>query len=403
MQKPTKPSVTLPDSFGGTKYEFDADRLLSGYKEGVKDVVDGGNLNYLIDGIGQIVNYNKQITDFIRDMPIGKITTVDTNNNLVYGENKMTLPVGSLQSSTLPLMDNIQYVLADGTQYSTTGVYQAFADYLAQVKLTHPQCFVTQAEFDADVASIGQCGRYVLDTVNFRVPKITRYIGATVNLADIGKAWGESLPNITGATSLITGGNDMFDYGAFYKDSVNKKAGIFGASSGTNSVNAFDASRSSSTYQDGAKVNPERVTYPYYIVVSNAGQMTPVEIDINNVMADLALKADKDLDNTIPSQAFKEQSVGWGMPDYSTGVVKSSSGFTSDKKQWLKIQKDTQGYVITVYVNGQIVDYGGIGGSTSIRSTETNWVLIDDNDVITTTIGTNATLTLTVYPMKGVN
>ena len=149
MQKPTKPSVTLPDSFGGTKYEFDADRLLSGYKEGVKDIVDGGNLNYLIDGIGQIVNYNKQITDFIRDMPIGKITTVDTNNNLVYSENKMTLPVGSLQSSTLPLMDNIQYVLADGTQYSTTGVYQAFADYLAQVKQTHPQCFVTQAEFDA--------------------------------------------------------------------------------------------------------------------------------------------------------------------------------------------------------------------------------------------------------------
>ena len=84
--------------------------------------------------------------------------------------------------------------LADGTQYSTIGgVYQAFADYLAQVKLTHPQCFVTQAEFDADIASTGQCGRYVLDTVNFRVPKITRFIGATVNLADIGKAWGREL------------------------------------------------------------------------------------------------------------------------------------------------------------------------------------------------------------------
>ena len=61
------------------------------------------------------------------------------------------LEIGSLISSSLPILNAVKYVLADGTQYSRTGVYQAFADYLAQVKLTHPQCFVTQAEFETSV------------------------------------------------------------------------------------------------------------------------------------------------------------------------------------------------------------------------------------------------------------
>ena len=35
-------------------------------------------------------------------------------------------------------------------------------------------------------------------------------------------------------------------------------------------------------------------------------------------------KADTSLSNTTPSQSFKEMSVGWGMPDYSTGVAITS-------------------------------------------------------------------------------
>ena len=107
-----------------------------------------------------------------------------------------------------------------------------------------------------------------------------------VDLALIGGIKNESLPNITGATSLITAVDDIFDYGAFYKDSVNKKAGIYGQSSGTNSVNAFDASRSSSTYQDNAPVQQEAIQYPYCIVVNTGVEETDRPINnyqVNNV------------------------------------------------------------------------------------------------------------------------
>lgn len=49
-------------------------------------------------------------------------------------------------------------------------------------------------------------------------------------------------------------------------------------------------------------------------------------------------KADKDLSNTVPSQSFKDMSVGWCMPDYSKAVdIKSLSSFQCPDFGYLSI------------------------------------------------------------------
>ena len=64
----------------------------------------------------------------------------------------------------------------------------------------------------------------------------------------------ESLPNITGGADVAQGqGYDYRATGAFYK--VNGSGGNW--DTGANCRLDFDASRSSSTYQDGAKVRPD--------------------------------------------------------------------------------------------------------------------------------------------------
>ena len=74
----------------------------------------------------------------------------------------------------------------------------------------------------------------------------------------------ESLPNIKGNTTLRS--NDRSATGAFYVDAA---TGRDYAGTGSNAEKlfgyAFDASRSSSTYQDGAKVQPDNIEVSYCI------------------------------------------------------------------------------------------------------------------------------------------
>lgn len=197
--------------------------------------------------------------------------------------------------------------------------------------------FVDQANYDNGWAnlkdSLGFIVSFVDEVKSITLPK--RAVYDRVDVEGLNGFGAESLPNITGATSLITNANDMFDYGAFYKDSVNKKAGIFGQSSGTSSVNAFDASRSSSTYQDGASVQPDHhVVYAYYKVGNTI--VADESIDLGNVLTQLAAmqtqlagKADKDLSNTNPSQEFLDSVASGASADVSAAITINATSYTA--------------------------------------------------------------------------
>ena len=84
MDKPTKPTDLMPRTFGGIKTNFSNNLQETGYEPNVPAIYGGANLNYQLNATGQELEYCEKIIDFINDMPIGKVVTVDANNKLVY-------------------------------------------------------------------------------------------------------------------------------------------------------------------------------------------------------------------------------------------------------------------------------------------------------------------------------
>lgn len=84
VQKPSKPDVTLPDNFGGTKTPYTDSQISNGYQEAVPQIVDGGNINYEKDAVFKYLKYLKTTIDALVDMPIGKSLIIDSNNRFDY-------------------------------------------------------------------------------------------------------------------------------------------------------------------------------------------------------------------------------------------------------------------------------------------------------------------------------
>lgn len=214
---------------------------------------------------------------------------------------------------------------------------------------------------------------YILDTVNqrFKLPR-TKY-GFTGLRDKVGKYVSESLPNITGnITGTVYRGAD----GAFSQTAVSEWSGAYSYSGPANFD--FNASRSSSTYQDNAPVQ-QRATQMYlYFYLGSADVEETANIagikaeTINN-------KADISLNNINPSASAKEMIVGWGLPDYTAGVSVSSGFVAPCPGLYRHYSVDVTG---NTYVNGVQVDtftwkkgsWAGHAGCT---------LLLDKGDVIT--------------------
>ena len=175
----------------------------------------------------------------------------------------------------------------DGSTY-------AKADFEAVYKMLTEGALVSvdMSEYDSLVAEKGSCGFFGLDTATetFKVPTLSDvFVKAGQEAATFGD---ESLPNITGSFRNNGLKPDVISNqtsGAFYRTDY---AGICCASTTDNYNTAeinIDASLSSSTYQDGAKVNPDHVKYRAYIVLFTAEKELSVvnwTNQINQVAAD---------------------------------------------------------------------------------------------------------------------
>lgn len=152
----------------------------------------------------------------------------------------------------------------DGATY-TKDRYPVLYDMLVSGKLQ----YVDIATYNSVVELNGSCGMFGLDVANnsFRVPTLTDVYIKAGQVAEEFSA--ESLPNITGisngyCTSGTEHGTDTS--GCIYN--IVYDTGQGAASNGSwQSKFGIDASRSSSTYQDGAKVNPDHVTCRAYVIL----------------------------------------------------------------------------------------------------------------------------------------
>ena len=159
-------------------------------------------------------------------------------------------------------------VWCNGRQFAKADletVYQMLVDGKLQA--------VTMDVYDSTVSTNGSCGFFGLDTENqtFKVPTLTDvYIKSGQAAQTFGA---ESLPNITGTVycsnhSLAVGIGNSTSNSALYTEGSSRGASIAGNSgSDWNKDLNINASRSSSTYQNGAKVNPDHVKYRACIVL----------------------------------------------------------------------------------------------------------------------------------------
>lgn len=166
---------------------------------------------------------------------------------------------------SLPIVGSI-----DLKQFSITVDGQTVFDCVKQVPLLNTCSY---DEYEQDLATYGQCGKFAvdIDSLTFKVPTIKD--GAVVQQAmsdsELGKAYNEGLPNIIGRIAVIGSGGTTD--GAFSK--TVKSAEL------TNTGEAdwqadFDASRCSDVYGGTNetslnKVQINAIALRYFVVVAN--------------------------------------------------------------------------------------------------------------------------------------
>ena len=271
-----------------------------------------------------------------------------------------SLPTGFIIPAVGKISDE-RFTLLDGKTLSREGTYSAFCNKVVSEVQAGNWFACSEEEYAQDISSFGQCGKFVVSNDYIRIPTITRFIGATITLSEIGKTYKESLPNIKGTTFMQESGFDNVG-GSFYIYN-SSKAGI---PSG-NAENAyyqlgFDASLSSTTYQDEAKVQPDHTKYPYYMVISTEGQTASVEIDINQVFEDLNIKANTSLSNVDANidyvvESYDDDSGNWYRV-YKSGWVEQGGFYESSETniRTINLLKEMAG---TKY-NIQVSLYGGV-------------------------------------------
>lgn len=274
---------------------------------------------------------------------------------------------------------------------------------------------IVLANMEANVTSIynatGVAWYYILDTTNtrFKLPR-TRY--SFVGVRDsVGNYVPESLPNITGG--IYTGhGLGLFGpdtaTGAFNRNynEYQSRAGNEGSSIYAQGFD-FNASRVSATYQDGAPVQQRATEMYLYFYVGNYEQ-TAVEQTAGLNTELFNGKADVDLSNANPSQAFKNTVMGWFAPDYDSALILSavpsaSSPFVAPADGYYLACIEYKNGSSYIYVNNIESAFYFQSNSNSYRDFYTHTIPLAKGDSLHWNYTGGTPVVLKFVPVKGAN
>lgn len=255
--------------------------------------------------------------------------------------------------------------------------------------------YVSLSEYESIVSANGSCRAFAWGGgTEFRVPTLNDvYIQAGKALS-AGEFIPESLPNITGymtnwASNINTGDENSALYGT--TDTTGKRRDSTSTATGCSGIN-FDASRSSSTYQEGSKVKPDSIRYRAMVQLAN-GATDQAVITATSVLQQVANKVDK------TSATDRETVVGWGMPDYSAWLSVSNP-YTVEFPCLVVAQSGTN-TGIRLKVNGDYVISGYIGANSG-NSYVYGFVDVGDTVQGENYAGSLSAISLKVCPLKGV-
>lgn len=199
----------------------------------------------------------------------------------------------------------------------------------AAIQLT-PSLATTEVNWQAEVTNskLGQCGKFVIDDTagTIRLPCVVNAQGL-VDLALIGGIKSESLPNVKGDGHMIDGGSGCFTTGEVVKFIRGGDSNAYQCRNIT-----FNASLSSSTYQDNAPVQQEAIQYPYFIQVATGVEETvdvTREIELNNPFSLLDYKWSE----------YELNNASWLL---SNGAFHSGATYVSVYELLLKIKNGTE-------------------------------------------------------------
>lgn len=385
-QKPSKPNVVLPNNFGGVKTPYTQAQIDNGYQEAVPQVVDGGNINYEKDALFQKLKYLESVADAVNNIPPGKFLVVNSNNQFEYADSTVKSSFGNIGDIEYTSRTDVPNggAWCDGALYTKAqfpDVYQMLVD--GKLKST------TVSEFDSKVSTNGSCGFFGLDTANerFKVPMLKDvYIKAGQAPSMFGA---ESLPNVKGEVGTIGDYNNTAKVtGAFKRD------GNVHAVDGGNMVwcyNAtFDASYSSSTYKNGAKVQPDHVVYRAYVVLYNSAVeasaaqaqefMTALSGKANTDLSNVSRNIDYIVESKVNSDGswYRKYKSGW-LEQGGIGLIVSADG--TQTVTLIKPFKDTEYIVNWLCQDGFVLYSAGTRGISN--KTTTSFVACNgqDNDM----------------------
>lgn len=254
--------------------------------------------------------------------------------------------------------------------------FPAFTSAVKARMTTMANAFTTETNWQAEKTNskLGQCGKFVVDDTagTIRLPCVVNAQGLT-DLAQIGGIKSESLPNITGATSLIKmAGKTSGATGAFTEGTHSTSVAIQSGSIDDWRTLYLNASLSSSTYQDNAPVQQEAIQYPYVIVVNTGVEEAERPINnyqVNNVYSygmSQYYKGDMNNLSWLKSAGqWNSSTVYAGMYNWLVEQVNAGkSGFKSTTGYQFKGNTaETEGYTPSFATRNPVVGsviYGGI-------------------------------------------
>ena len=415
MNKPTKPSETLPSSFGGIKENFSSSKITNGYEPDVPDILGGANLNYLLDTLGKKVAYHDTIADYINDIPINKTPIVNSSNQLVYTQYDIRVysatetysvndyvtgvvnnekhiyksvqnnnigqsltndnywvktdiisdvetigrNLGEIVISSIPLTDASLHLL-DGSLLYGSGTYSDFVTYIASLRTNYSNLFTTESSWQSSVSQYGVCGKFVYNGTNntVRLPKYsdkiyTQELDATAPVVGNGITLG--ITNGTLNAGLIYNPNN--NIGADFNQGVYGSP-VYSFPGGSTLNGMQSVGVTTDPTKSGLAVLLSDITTSldsYYYIVIATSTKTDIEVDIDEIATDLNGKADKDFSNVDDDGSSRGAS--WAFPSETyTNLTLGASGatYTAPANGWVQVTQafSSSGATLVIAVVG---------------------------------------------------
>ena len=250
----------------------------------------------------------------------------------------------------------------DGAEYTKALFPKFYTNFLVAGLLN--TC--TYDEYASDITTYGQCGKFALDTENgkFKVPTIKdgSYLTQALSDTELGKVYNESLPNIQGGVNGAIIGN----YATISGTAVTFTGALKGVSTyagtisgGNNHFQAItdlslDASESSPTYQNNAKVQGDNLRVRYFVQVAN-GQINQSDMDWSAFTSALQGKLNKDHSNDEKPyivETYVNGTSGYNL--YSNNYCEQWGVATTTTVMLLKPYRDTSYNISMTQMPGSV-------------------------------------------------